>query len=482
MRNCILILVVTFELVTYQLIFSSDKSNSNFNNYKFGFYGAYNYNIHLSNFHQLPEVGNCCPTFNDGKGDGFTLGLIYELPFQNNVSINGRLLYSRLDANLSSDDNKNVIVDGELTNSVVTHFLETQLSVVNVEALIKFNIIENFSFVCGFNFGYLFNSKFKQDERLKIPTTGNFENNMRSRFEISGAIQNLAVINSNIVAGFSYDLSFDSKNRFYLAPEILFSYGLTPLVPNLDWKAHSIRAGISLKFSPLNFVNEKIEVKPVTEPIIKEISITANSVKSEELYLEIEANPIINKIETNVKEITIEEFLSTRLCPLLNYIFFENNSSYLNQKYIQLNSNMVKQYNLDSSREKSNLDNYYSILNIVGKRMQINKKSKITLIGCNSNEGDEKNFLGLSKNRAQTIYNYLTEVWNIEPYRIKVKAQNLPDKPSNVLTEEGCEENRRVEILSEDSDILSPLILNDTLKIANFEIIRIHLKIGRAHV
>ena len=43
------------------------------------FYGAYihfNYNLHDASFAKLPGIPNCCPNFENGNGNGFSLGLL----------------------------------------------------------------------------------------------------------------------------------------------------------------------------------------------------------------------------------------------------------------------------------------------------------------------------------------------------------------------------------------------------------------------
>jgi outer membrane protein OmpA-like peptidoglycan-associated protein len=87
----------------------------------------------------------------------------------------------------------------------------------------------------------------------------------------------------------------------------------------------------------------------------------------------------------------------------------------------------------------------------------------LMLTGTNCNIGLEKNNKELSSQRAENIKNYLTDVWGINPDRIKVTARNLPVIPSNNKDVDGQAENRRVEISSSDLDITAPLFIVDTL-------------------
>jgi outer membrane protein OmpA-like peptidoglycan-associated protein len=84
----------------------------------------------------------------------------------------------------------------------------------------------------------------------------------------------------------------------------------------------------------------------------------------------------------------------------------------------------------------------------------------------------EQGNLSLSRDRASSVVKYFTDVWHIDPQRISTAAQNLPLKHANRDSTDGAQENRRVEITSNDASILAPVILNDTLRVSNPPVIR----------
>jgi outer membrane protein OmpA-like peptidoglycan-associated protein len=92
--------------------------------------------------------------------------------------------------------------------------------------------------------------------------------------------------------------------------------------------------------------------------------------------------------------------------------------------------------------------------------MDVNGNSKITLIG--STDGKEKRNSGERKNlarqRAQSIKDILVNNWNVDPERISVQSRDLPKVTSNKEYLEGDAENRRVEIESDNPEILSPVV------------------------
>jgi outer membrane protein OmpA-like peptidoglycan-associated protein len=115
----------------------------------------------------------------------------------------------------------------------------------------------------------------------------------------------------------------------------------------------------------------------------------------------------------------------------------------------------------ESTLSKNTIEVYHDLLNIIGQRMRENSAETITLVGCNSNVGDERNNLDLSKARAEGVRRYLQEVWGIDASRINIKAMNLPASPSNNMSEDGQAENRRVEIVPANPSLLRAVAIKN---------------------
>jgi outer membrane protein OmpA-like peptidoglycan-associated protein len=173
---------------------------------------------------------------------------------------------------------------------------------------------------------------------------------------------------------------------------------------------------------------------------------------------------VINSDGTT-SEIVIEDFTQTNLKPLLNYIFFDENSSELPNRYKTITPAKVPSFNYNQFQSMDALETYYHCIDIVGYRLTQFENTTIELIGNNSNKGDEKNNIKLSKARAEVIKNYLCDVWKIAPNRIKVSGRNLPKEPTKQTDPMGDEENRRVEIYSSDARITEPLLSFDTISV-----------------
>jgi outer membrane protein OmpA-like peptidoglycan-associated protein/Mg-chelatase subunit ChlD len=154
--------------------------------------------------------------------------------------------------------------------------------------------------------------------------------------------------------------------------------------------------------------------------------------------------------------LTIEEIKTIDSSPMLGYVYFAEGASEIPAQYIRL-SGAGETAAFDEQSFKDTMEKYYQVLNIIGKRMVSHPEASITIVGCNSDTGVEKNKKNLSAARADTVRDYFQSVWNIAPERMKKEVRNLPAKPSARNLKEGQAENRRVEIQSSDLEILAPI-------------------------
>lgn len=151
-----------------------------------------------------------------------------------------------------------------------------------------------------------------------------------------------------------------------------------------------------------------------------------------------------------VNNVNIKKVIAKEYFPLLNYIFYDQNSFDINNKF--LDQFKGSDFNENSLNPEQILI-YYNLLNIIGNRIKKNP-GNITLVGCNSNEGIEKNNKFLSESRAITLKNYFIKNFNLDDKYFTIKFRNLPDKSSNINIDEGKQENRRVEIIPSDISLL----------------------------
>jgi outer membrane protein OmpA-like peptidoglycan-associated protein len=119
---------------------------------------------------------------------------------------------------------------------------------------------------------------------------------------------------------------------------------------------------------------------------------------------------------------------------LRNYIFFNQGSTNIPDRYVLLSKDQAKDFKEDqievltlkkqSDRSEHEMLVYYNILNILGDRMQKNPESTIKLVGA-SKEGPEE-----AETMAYSIQTYLMNVFAIDASRIAVEGRYKPKIPS----------------------------------------------------
>jgi outer membrane protein OmpA-like peptidoglycan-associated protein/Mg-chelatase subunit ChlD len=163
--------------------------------------------------------------------------------------------------------------------------------------------------------------------------------------------------------------------------------------------------------------------------------------------------PPTGRLAMGANAMRIEEITTIDSSPLLNYIYFAEGASAINQPYLRFHEQGQTQ-SFSEEALRGTKEKYVNLLNIVGLRMRANPEATIKLVGCNANYGAEKGRKELSRARAEGVKAYLQYIWGIEPFRMAVEARNLPEVPSSGRSVEGREENQRVEIHSEHDAIL----------------------------
>ncbi|GDX66223.1 hypothetical protein LBMAG36_12900 [Chlorobiota bacterium] len=153
---------------------------------------------------------------------------------------------------------------------------------------------------------------------------------------------------------------------------------------------------------------------------------------------------------------------------LLPYVFYEEGSDIIPDRYYKLNNSQVANFTIDQLWYKSTINIYHDILNIIGKRLTMYQKSVLTIQGNNANTGIEKENTELSRRRAENVKQYLQDIWGIKENRLIVKAGNLPKAKSLPIDDpETAQENRRVEFSSNDYRVIEPLDLKNTMATSN---------------
>jgi outer membrane protein OmpA-like peptidoglycan-associated protein len=161
----------------------------------------------------------------------------------------------------------------------------------------------------------------------------------------------------------------------------------------------------------------------------------------------------------NFRGLLIEEVLVKELYPLLTYVFFDSGSATIPDRYILFSDPAQTEGFTDTTIPGGTLQKYYHMLNIVGFRMRTHPDTKIQIIGNNSNQPAINEVKDVSGKRGQVVYDYLINIWKIDPSRITLlPPRDLPEAQSNINDPLGIVENRRTEIRSGDWEIVKPIV------------------------
>lgn len=485
---------------------------------RIGIYGSYGINYHQADFKRLPDCLSCSPGFRSGIGFGPAFGITYDHPWKDDMFFTTRILHRRISGDLLTLEPITVIVQGNPVDGEFRHELNTVITTLGFEPGIKYRISDGWYFNAGLNISWIRTKEYEQSEKITEPTDyGTFLNPdgsnsySRIRNEFSGTLKEAAEMFLAPMISVSHDLPLNADSTFLLEPEASYYLGLTNIV-NDDlvkrWSANTFSIGVSVKYSPK--FQKKKHIIEQDHRMIDTITVVSDTMKSISLGFETMQEEMIEndtaKIRMNITKRTdtlykkktyqvigtiqavgidelgnevekpmfkIEEYSSNRLEPLLNYVFFDENSSAIPNRYSQLNSTQASQFTINALQSDSTIQLYRNILNIIGKRMQEYPSSSLTLIGCNSDIGVEKGNLALSEQRALSVKDYLMNTWNIAPNRMILKKRNLPEKNSTPFNEsDPIQENRRVEIYSDNPKILEYIFIENIDRKANPPIVR----------
>jgi len=437
---------------------------------KINFTGFFNYgmNFHTTDFKELPNYPNCCNSFKSGIGNGFEAGTGFQYWLGiKNYYWGAKVSFGNLNGLIKKTETKPVTVNGNLVDAKIDNNIDVSLNSINILPFAAYKISgisEQFFVSLGGKIGFPISANFAQYEQLAAPNVGTFENGYRTRNIRSGDLPNINNFLYGGTLGMFYELPLSSKRNLKLVPEFNINYWFNSPVKSLNWNVTQLTLGLGIRYympsQPQDFTAPPIlpSLPPLSHP--SEVSAFFVDVNYRMQNLKEE--------QTDFTGIVIEDFTYTNLKPLLNYIFFEENSVNIPQRYHLLTAEDTKYFNYKDLNRLNAFETYYHCLNIIGYRMREFATPTLELVGTNSNTGAEKDNIALSQLRAENVKKYLCDVWKIEPSRIKITRRNLPKEPtksSEGISSIGDAENRRVEIYSSDNSITESILSFDTVSV-----------------
>ena len=431
--------------------------------------GGGSYGINYYRDGDLPDLlTSGCEIFTSGKGWAPNVLARIDIPFniaQKEFYISPVLSYENFSADHTMSEfgfgNDTSGGRSKYTQIQLDHVISISTKAVGLKAMMSWQFLKPFTFEAGPALYYLFDQNITKV--VNAITPGILIDSGRQRLEASGPLPGA----KNFLAALSFSLGAEIplSKRLSASPNIEY---LLPLTQSTSYWTHSsFRGGITFKYD--------LDVRQDTiSEFHKEqipVHIQIPEIKKPELTASIDAFVINrdNKKEYVVR-MEVEEVKVHYAYPMLNYIFFEEGSALIVPRYVRYSSPADAQKNYKGSLDRTGegiMQLYHETLNILGDRLRRSPDTRITITGCTSNTGKEEGGIELARNRSEAIRDYLVKVWQIDPKRLKLEARLLPEKPSPSNIEQGQEENRRVEITSNDESLTDPLTVTKTEHIAN---------------
>ncbi|MEY3689781.1 MAG: hypothetical protein RIT37_1343, partial [Bacteroidota bacterium] len=432
--------------------------------------------MHSADFAGLPDIPTCGPAYSGASGFSGSLGL----DFMYDIESMPLFLHSRIDlkgipGNFSQTEE--ILIDDPNANpsfqtATLGYALETSFYSLGLSLLANYTIDDRIFVGGGLRFGLLMSPTFEQREQLLSPSNAFFiPQNTRTRNEYSGIIPGFSGFETSLVLNAGYSFPMNKTNTMQLIPQLGYELPLLNVLNTSDsWKVHTLRFGLTIGFSYTTEDDVPIEIELNKPTNIPQIAIT-KPVKPKEKVIDNLASRLESPLSVAIfdkqgnkveNKLDVEKKVARNMFSMINYIFFDSGSVSIPERYKRFTQEEQRKFSIDEMQADSALQLYHNMLNILGKRLQSSPQSKIILTGTNSNNGIEAENLQMSQQRAEVIRDYLVNVWEIDYNRIQVKSRNLPEEPSRTGTGYGDEENRRVEITSDNPDIFLPVKFIDT--------------------
>lgn len=437
-------------------------------NFRLGAFAGYSRNYHSTTadiFLNCPECGQ----FSSGQGSGIIASIFGELPLNRYADQYGIPLGDvRLDAYLGLGLAERGGDFGEAVTAELPVQDPNSLEYVPLRRQHGYNASMRYmNYDLGFrvmpypiipvylNLGLSISTpvgdatRYEQTERILSPNGVLYpETNTVDRTVGAGVISDL---NSpfGLKGGIGYPVPLSEV--LSAAPQVSYLVPLGDAVSSKGWKVSALELGVAFRY---RFPGEAPPPRAVPPP--KNVPLVVNTPKPA---------PQVVVTRATSEEVHIVETIVTETFPVLPYLFFDSASAILPSRYVQLAQDELPGFRentlpkMDDREGHRSLEAYYNVLNIVGSRMQARPNSVLVINGTtDGKETDKEMQKELALTRAEAVKDYLTTVWKIGEQRLQIRSSDAPSIPSTSAVQQGREENRRVELSSNDDELLGPIV------------------------
>ncbi len=393
--------------------------------------GGINFVSHNSGFGTFVGPADCA-SLQDGKGSGFSGTIGVELPLFSKSFLGIGIGFTNFGGKSSGNSvfNSRDTTSGELTPVTLQTNLTAAMQYAALHPEFNTILIEKLlggplRLSIGTSAFIPLSASFDQTENIISPANAAFianGNRLQQRTIAKGDIKTIKVL-FGISAGIENMIPLSS--RLYCTQQIGADFPLNNATSDTDWKMHGLRAEIGLRYALHTESTQPIISPPPPPPPLP------SPPKHRELSPALSIT--LKKVDLKGKE--GRELIASP--PIVNAVFFEQNSAVIPSKY--------SQKELSGAIPSDALEFHRYIIPYIAKILSDNPRGKVELYGATSGD-DESRGVELAQQRADAVRNILISL-GIAKERISVAADVNPAVKSSQDLPEGREENRRTDII-----------------------------------
>lgn len=190
---------------------------------------------------------------------------------------------------------------------------------------------------------------------------------------------------------------------------------------------------------------------------------TCQNASNKEIFLSLNEQPQVKpqskpipELQTDVRELTISYRYTSERYPVLNVVFFGDKSDRVPGYYHRSPETLYSEEVYENP-----LDMNSSLFSILSKRLKEDPRITIELSGF-ADRTTEVGDCDLARRRAEAVRDFFVKNWAAPASQISIKQIAAPCSPihgTKSKTPDGFEDNRRVEISSNNPALFEPIII-----------------------
>jgi len=430
------------------------------------------YNLHDATFQRLGSYPSCCPTFTDGTGAGYSLGGFYKTNLFKSVDLESRLILNSENGVFTYDE-RSVVADIRDSLRVVRatfqHQLDASILSLGIEPLLSLRLSKALQILAGPRISTSLVQDFTQTETLTQPEDyGAYLGKDRSWINTQATIPDVIVPRVSLLAGLRIQLPLNERSPLNIGIEALYSHGLSAVSRGTDWSIHQVRFAATIGFKSVNAGKPPIDTcLDCKKNIAAQRDIPADTVKSSIAQTdttivksEVPSIAVAQVVDSVIQHGAFSIYEHRRrvvvLHPLLGHVYFNEGSNELPERY----KNGIRKALLDTL-SLTPLVALQGELAIIAQRMKRHPDAWLAITGTTSSINADQG-VDLARLRAETVRDNMISL-GVAQNRMRVSARVYPERPTTfsdpTAQRLAQEENRRVELSSNNPAILAPVRL-----------------------